>query len=154
MFISDSTQWLKDHANEWWHDALNLITNDTQSTPNLSQQELAFTILMLFALFLSSMTIVITMFKRYPVLFLDKSLLAREIGYVILFGVTLYVFYSQTMLNFYVRNGIYSILLVSSFFVILSTIRENRMTSEEVEQERQEEIERRHLDGYTHQRQT
>lgn len=144
-------QWTQDHASEWWHDALNIITNDTHGTPNYSQTELAYTIVVLVALLVAHALIAITMIRRNPVLLFDKSLLSREIGYSLLWGVTLYVFYAQVALSIYIRNTIYTILFISALFVVITLIRENRLSSEEIEEERQEYFER-NRDGNTSQR--
>ncbi len=140
-------EWIKDHVVEWWGDIIHILTNNTEGTPQLSQNELALTIFMLIVLLLTNVFLVAIMIKRLPLLWLDKSLLMREMFFAFLFAVTLYSFYAQVPVSFYLRMFIYNGLLVSGILVIITVIRENFMSEREVEEERQRQLERDSYDN-------
>lgn len=141
--ITDFYEWMSNQTNAIWHDILNILTNNSPGTPGASQEELALIIVMLFVSLLTNIVISGGMLRRGPALFLDKSLLIREIAFGLLFGVTLWAFYTVNSIPPWVRISLYASIAISGILVILSIARENSMSASEVEQERYEYLERK-----------
>jgi hypothetical protein len=150
---NDWFRWIDDHFREWWQDIIDIITNESHRSTR-SQTEIALLVVTLFIVLITNIVIAVGMIRRGPVLLLDKALLTREVVFGILWGITLWSFYTLNTIPTYLRISVYIAIALSGIFINIALARESTMTPEEVEEERLLMLERKHFDEDTRQGQT
>lgn len=138
--MSNDWDWTRHFISRIWDNAVVFITNGQHSN------ELALTIITLFILLLTNLTLLGIMLYRRPRLFLDKGLVLREMFFAILFALTLYAFYTHHSVDLYLRISLYLGLALSGLFVIIGIVRESTMDEEDVVRLQKEE--KRELEGW------
>lgn len=142
---NDWFRWIDDHFREWWQDIIDIITNESHRSTR-SQTEIAILVVTLFIVLITNIVIAVGMIRRGPVLLLDKALLTREVVFGILWGITLWSFYTLNTIPTYLRISVYIAIALSGIFINIALARESTMTPEEVEEERLLMLERKYLD--------
>jgi hypothetical protein len=140
--MSSASAWFSDHIAQWWDSFVHFTTNGTDSS------ELALVLVSLFMVMMTSFALALIMLWRRPLTILDKCLFVRETLFGALLTMTFYAFYTHKTISLYVRLGIYSLLFVCCLLLVISLVRENTMSSAEVEDERREKLERNKHHAY------